>query len=134
MAKNIGKFVLRPFEVLKDYQEYASWWNNPPKIKDLSRTGLAIDIDGKLSACGFLYQTDSSFTVFAMWYCRGGLKPRQAHKALKMIIEGAKEITLMSGRDTCFIYTHKSGMIKLCESAKFVNHDGHLIWQASNNG
>lgn len=132
METNSGKLILKSFDRIYDYTEYASWWKNhgyiPPKLDDLPINGFSVFEDKILTACGFLALTDCSFTIFGLWYSNPNNKKRNSYISLKMIIEAAKLTCVYNGRSQVFCYTSKRSMIKLLEGCHFINNDGHLRW------
>lgn len=132
MAQSSNKFVLREFSFKDDYDEYASWYErdgvNPPNYNDFPNIGL---VSGDMKACGFLYLTDSSFGVFALWHTNFKNTPRESYEGMSEIIKGIQEAAKSAGRSKVFCSTNNRGMIRLLESLNFTNHDSHLIAEIS---
>lgn len=123
MAEGADKYVLRKFTEA-DYDLYSSWFDTPPKMKDLPNVGL---VSGNMLAVGFLYITDSNFSVMAFWHCNPNNKMNESYLALKEIVKGACDASKVLKRNNVFIYTNQRSMIRLCKSLGFSNFDGHLI-------
>ncbi len=124
MAKSGDKYVLRLFNIDKDYELYKSWWNDPPPIESLPRIGMVI---GDMKAVGFLAMTDCNFSIFTWWCANPQNKGRESYKSLKRLIQCALDASRAVNKKYVFCYTNERGMIKLLESQNFKNNSGHLI-------
>lgn len=129
MAKSGDGYVLREFTV-DDYEQYASWFEDPPQLEDLPPVGLVCD---DMKAVGFLYRTDSTFCVLAYWHTNPECKRKEGYKALKKVIMGLCDTAKILKRNNIFITTNIRGMIRLLESLGFYNANGHLILRLQND-
>lgn len=128
MAESIVEYGIRPF-MPEDYEQYASWWEDPPQLEDLPKIGV---VCGDMKAVGFLARTDCSFTIITWWYCNPSNKGKESHKALSCIFKELVALSAAMGRYKIFCYSRKRAIIRMLESMSFVNYDGHIVGEVSN--
>jgi hypothetical protein len=128
MEKSSDKFVLRPFTV-DDYEQYSSWWEDPPQIEDLPKIGI---VCGDMKAVGFLARTDCSFSIITWWYCNPKNTAKESHKALNIMFKELCALSAAMGRGKVFCYSNNRAIVKIAERLGFINYDGHLVGSFSN--
>lgn len=132
MAKNFQQYVLKNFDLERDYMEYARWWNSANKRaitpSELPKNGVSVFKGDKLIACGFLFLTDSVWGVLGFWRANPSNKALDTYKSMILIIEGCKKIAMCNGISQIFANTLNRGMIKLLQKSGFENFNGHLRW------
>lgn len=137
MAQDREQLVLRIFDRIRDYPEYASWWavndDAAPELMDLPVHGYSVYKANRLVSCGFMALTDVDWGIFCFWFCNPDNIPRESHLALRMIVCACQLSIKKMGRNKIFAYTSHRGMIKLLEGCNFFNVDGHLKWAAFND-
>ncbi len=126
MAQSGDKYVLREF-TLNDYDEYASWWDDPPPVSSIPNIGY---VSGDMKAVGFLALTDCDFCILTWWCANPQNKGKESYMALDRIVKGCVDTARLIGKNYVFCYTNERGMIRLLESAGFKNNDGHLVAEA----
>jgi len=125
METGSDKFLLRHYEE-SDYELFSSWWCDPPPKSSLPKIGL---VCGDMKAVGFLARTDCDFTIITWWHANPLNNGKESYMALKILVKGLCDASTLVNKSKIFCYTTKRGMVKMLESLKFINHNGHLIME-----
>lgn len=97
------------------YEMLSNWWlghNWPsPPVSHLPTYGIISNLNGKPSAAGFIYQTDSAFCLFEWIIVNPEVRRAERSEAISGLIEKAKEVARELGFQTIFMSVKSESLI-----------------------
>ena len=127
-SKNTGhKLVRRKFNLDKDYGILKKWWekhgSDLPKPEFLSETGLVIEVNGEMTAAGFIYKTDSAFCIFEWFVVNPDSEKKHREMALDYLVESVVEWKEKAGFKVIYTSTKGKRMINRFKEKGFMAID-----------
>ena len=135
----MAKITIRAFNPDNDYEMLREWWvkhgSYPPKVQQLSKTGVIVEVSEEPVCCGFLYKTDSKIVVFEFVVSNPATKKTKRDVGLKHLIQYSKLWTQRNDFELIYTSVGSKKYISRLEEGGFTKIDTgqtHMFHEVSN--